>query len=257
VPRHVEVCRCGSERKRLEALGYKIESAPSEQVSKTPQRPASRPPAGSYGPAATLVGYQIDTDLNAGLRVAIKTFLAIAAIAVGTALVHFTHTDPDPVRDNIEILSTLEGFTRSAGPDSGNTIPMFLGSGGRLGILSAAGTPTDPVRSMEESDLKQGFCSQSIVRRVRHEYPGFYENWPDDKLERMVLEKHPDYSDRVCVLSVRFDAAAGEIIKYDLQPRSVLRLAGLWSRTLLITLAFAAVCLNVYYRLIIGRLFVR
>jgi hypothetical protein len=29
--------------------------------------------------------------------------------------------------------------------------------------------------------------------------------------------------------------------------------AALWSRTLLITILFAAICANVYYRLIVGR----
>jgi hypothetical protein len=60
------------------------------------------------------------------------------------------------------------------------------------------------------------------VNQVRHEYPGFYDNWPNDKLERMVLEKYPEFADRVCVLSVRFDAPASDVIKYQLKPRTLL-----------------------------------
>jgi hypothetical protein len=186
--------------------------------------------------------------------VAIKTLVAIAVAAVGCALIYYTHRDPLPARDNIEILNTLDRFTRSVGPDAGNTIPAFLASAGRLGVLSAPGTPTDPVRSMQESDLQQGFCSQSVVKQVRHEYPGFYDEWPDDKLELTVLEKHPEYADRVCVLSVRFDATPQEVIKYELKQRSLLGHVLLWTRTLVLTVAFGALCLNLYYRLIIGRL---
>jgi hypothetical protein len=69
-----------------------------------------------------------------------------------------------------------------------------------------------------------------------------------------VLQKYPEYADRVCVLSVRFDATAGDIIKYNLKPRSLASHAMLWSRTIVLTMLFAALCLNVYYRLIVGRL---
>jgi hypothetical protein len=250
VPRHVEVCRCGSERRRLEGLGYKFESAPTPAA-----RPAvvHRPPQ-DYGLAGTLVGYQLDTDLGTGWRVVLKGIFGIAVAGVVAALFYFTHAEPLPVRDNIQILNTLDGFTRNAAPESGNTIPMFVASQGRLGVLSESGTPIDPVRSMDQSDLQQGFCSQSVVRQVRYEYPGYYDDWPNDKLERMVLKKHPEYAERVCVLSVRFDAAANEVIKYELKPRSVLGHAALWLRTLLITAVFVGGCLNVYYRLIIGRL---
>jgi len=250
IPRHVEVCRCGSERKRLEALGYTFETEPVAPTNRAPKARVQDP-----GLAGVLVGYQLDTDLSAGWRMALRVFFAVAVITVGVALVRFTHTDPLPIRDNIQILNTLDGFTRGgAGADAANTIPMFLTSTGKLGVLSAAGIPSDPVRGIQESDLQEGFCSQSVVRQVRHEYPGFYDNWPNDKLERMVLEKYPEFADRVCVLSVRFDATASEVIKYELKPRSLLGHAFLWLRTLLLTIGFAAACLNVYYRLIVGRM---
>ncbi len=198
------MCRCGSERKRLEALGYQFNSEPSAAA-----RPAARHRVTQdYGLAGTLLGYQLDTDLSTPIRVMLKAFFGLAVIGVVAVLVLFTHTEPLPTRENIQVLNTLDGFTRAAGPDSANTIPMFLASAGRLGVLAATGTDTDPVKSIPESDLNQGFCTQSVVRQVRHEYPGFYDHWPDDKLEKTVLEKYPEYADRVCVLSVRFDATA-------------------------------------------------
>jgi hypothetical protein len=252
VPRHVEACRCGSERRRLEALGYKFDSEPAASAA-----PATRPrqmPAQDYGIAGTLLGYQTDTDLSAPLRVGLKVVFGTAVIALIAALFRYTHTEPLPTRHNVQILSTLDTFTRNAGPDVGNTIPAFISSTGRLGVLAAAGTPEDPVRHLLESDLRQGFCSQSVVNQVRHEYPGFYDHWPNEKLERMVLEKYPEFADRVCVLSVRFDATATDVIKYELKPRTLAGHALLWLRTLLIAGAFAVVCLNIYYRLIVARL---
>jgi hypothetical protein len=243
------VCRCGSERKRLETLGYEFSSEPEFPTTLAPKLRAQ-----SSGLTGTLVGYQLDTNLGAEARFALKALFAIAVLSVGVALVLFTHTEPLPLRDNIQILSTLDGFTRHAEPDSANTIPAFITSAGRLGVLAPAGTPGDPVRRIQESDLQEGFCSQSVVRQVRHEYPGYYDNWPDDKLQRIVLEKYPQYADRVCVLSVRFDVTASDVIKYELKPRSVLGHAFLWLRTLLLTTMFAVACLNVYYRLIVGRL---
>jgi len=252
VPRNVEACRCGSERRRLESLGYNFDSV--QPVSTTSAARARRVSSQDYGLAGTLIGYQLDADLSAPLRIGLKVVFGAAVITLIVALVRYTHGEPLSIRDNIQILSTLDAFTRGASPESGNTIPAFITSSGRLGVLTAAGTPEDPVRNILESDLKQGFCSQSVVNQVRHEYPGFYDNWPNDKLERMVLEKYPEFADRVCVLSVRFDAEAGDVIKYELKPRTLVGHALLWLRTLLIAGAFAFVCLNIYYRLIVERL---
>lgn len=252
VPRHVEACRCGSERRRLEALGYKFDSEPL--LATTPAARMRQVPSPGSGLAGTLFGYQLDTDLGAPLRIGLKVVFGTAVIALIVALVRYTHTEPLPTRENIEVLSTLDAFTRNATPESGNTIPMFITSAGRLGVLTAAGTADDLVRSIQEADLRQGFCSQSVVNQVRHEYPGFYDDWPNDKLERMVLEKYPEFADRVCVLSVRFDAPASDVIKYELKPRTLVGHALLWSRTLLLATVFAAICLNVYYRLIVGQL---
>jgi hypothetical protein len=253
VPRHVEACRCGSERRRLEALGYKFESEPSAQTAAPSARPRQAR-SEDYGLAGMLFGYQLDTDLGAPLRVVLKVIFSTAVIALIVALFRYTHTEPLPTRDNVQILSTLDAFTRNSGPEVGNTIPTFITSTGRLGVLTSAGTPDDLVKTILEADLRQGFCSQSVVNQVRHEYPGFYDHWPNDKLERMVLQKYPEFADRVCVLSVRFDAPASDVIKYELKPRTIAGHALLWLRTLAIAGAFAFLCLNVYYRLIVGRL---
>lgn len=251
IPRHVEMCRCGSERKRLEALGYKLRDV-SAPVGPAP-RP-QKPRVEHHGLASTLVGYRLDTDLAVGWRVVLKALFVTAVAAFAVSVVRVTHTEPLPVRGNIDILNTLDVFTRATGPESGNTIPLFLAGAGRLGVLSASGTPEDPVRAPLESDLRQGFCSPSIARQVRYEYPGYYEQWPDDKLERVVLEKHPHYAERLCLLSHRLDASANEVIKYELKPRTLAGHAALWSRTVLLTILVAAIGMNVYYRLVIGRL---
>jgi hypothetical protein len=221
-------------------------------VAAAPASRARQVPSQNHGLAGTLLGYQLDTDLSAPVRIGLKIVLGAAVVAVIVAPVRYTHTEPLPTRDNVEILSTLDAYTRNAGPEVGNTIPGFIRTAGRLGVLSAAGTPEDPVRRILESDLKEGFCSQSVVNQVRHEYPGFYDSWPNDKLERVVLEKYPEFADRVCVLPVRFDASATDVIKYTLKPRTLAGHALLWSRTLAVAALFAALCLNVYYRLIVG-----
>jgi hypothetical protein len=250
IPRHVEVCRCGSERRRLEALGYKLQSAqPAVRAAAAPRRQAEH-----HGLATTLVGYQLDTDLATGWRMVLKAFFVVAVVGVAVALVRFTHTDPLPIRDNIQILDTLDGFTRTAEPQAGNTIPLFIASTGRLGVLGTSGTPDDPVRELQASELAQGFCSQSVAKQVRYEFPGYYEQWPDDKLERVVLKKYPEYAERLCLLSHRLDASADQVIKYELKPRTLVGHATLWSRTVLLTILFAVICLNVYYRMIVGRL---
>ena len=246
------MCRCGSERRRLEALGYKFDSEP--RVSAAPAARTRPVPSRDYGLAGTLLGYQLDTDLGAPLRIGLKVVFGAAVIALIVALVRYTHVEPLPTRENVQVLSTLDAFTRNATQEAGNTIPTFITSAGRLGVLAAAGTPDDMVKIIQEADLRQGFCSQSVVNQVRHEYPGFYDHWPNDKLERMVLEKHPEFAERVCVLSVRFDAPASDVIKYELKPRTLAGHALLWSRTLLLAAVFAAICLNVYYRLIVGQL---
>jgi hypothetical protein len=249
-PRGVEVCRCGSERRRLEALGYTFNRPPQP----TPAAATRRAHVPTHGPAAALIGYRLDTDLGRAWRVVLKSLFAIAVVLVGAATATLIYTEPLPRRGNVRILSTLDRFTQNAGPDAGNTIPSFLASAGRTGALAVAGDADDPVRSLEDTDLRLGFCSQNVAKHVRHEYPGYYESWPDEKLVKTVIAKHPEYADRLCTLPFRLEATPDEIVKYELTPRTLASHAGLWLITLLVAGAFAVVCLNIYYRGIIGRL---
>lgn len=251
VPRTVDVCRCGSERRRLEALGYKFDPAPATQPAAS--APARRP-VESFGLAATLVGYRLDSDLGSAWRVVLKGLFAMAVAIVGAGALEVGYSDPLPTRENTQVLGTLEDFTRTAGPDSPNTIPAFLASAGRTGILPAVGTGDDPMREVNETELRLGFCSQNLARQIRHEYAGYYDDWSDERLVRTVLRKYPDYEQRLCTLTTGLDASAAEIVKYELKPRTILQHAGIVAISLLTMAAAALVLSNVYYRLIIGRL---
>ena len=70
----------------------------------------------------------------------------------------------------------------------------------------------------------------------------------------MALEKYPEFQDRLCVLPSQLGVSPDDVVKYRLRPRTIVELAILWSRTALITLAFAMVLLNVYYRVLVNRL---
>jgi hypothetical protein len=248
IPRHVGVCRCGVERKRLEALGYTFDAAP--------QTAAGGPVASEalLGPAGTLFGYRPDTSVARGWRVVLKTLFVLIVGLAGAAVVRYTLGDLPPTQQNVRIVSTLDAHTRSAGANATNTIPDFLALPGVTGILESSMAPTDLLKSVSETELRQGFCSQSIARQIRYQYPGFYETWPDSKLEVMVLEKYPEYQDRVCLLSSQIAADPDDIVKYEVKPRSLLGQAGLWLRTLAITALFAMALMNLYYRLLVNRL---
>jgi hypothetical protein len=247
VPRQVDVCRCGVERSRLAAIGYTLDIG-AEFAASTPRIKAAP------GFAGTLIGYRPDTTIGRGSRLVLKTLFVTVVSVAGWALVAFTHGALPPRRDHVEILSTLDAHTRNAGADATNTIPDFLSLPGATGIIERSMAPTDLLKEISEAELRQGFCSQSVARQIRYQYPGFYESWPDAKLESLVLEKYPEYRDRVCVLSSRIDASPDEIVKYKVKPPSLLGQAGLWLRTLLIIGLFAIGCMNFYYRSLVPRL---
>jgi hypothetical protein len=207
--------------------------------------------------AGVVIGYTPDAHLGRGWSLFLTTLFVAAVAAVGTATVRLTHGDPPATREHIQVLARLDDYTRNAGPNARNTIPSFLALRGAVGALRSDAAPTETVKSIGEADIRQGFCSRSVARQVRFEYPGYYERWSDARLERAVVQKYPEYRDRVCVLPVRIDAAAADIVKYELKPRSFINRAGLWLMTLLVTAVFALACLNVYFRLVIARLAVR
>ncbi|HET9358915.1 MAG TPA: hypothetical protein VFO58_04155 [Vicinamibacterales bacterium] len=251
MPRNVEVCRCGSERRRLEALGYTFDSTPAHAGSQAPSAP--RQPRERRGLLTALIGYEIDTDLSAGWRGTYKGLFVVAVVAVFGFTARFVHTHRQPVRGTVDVIVSLQDFTRSVDPNVKNAIPSFLASAGRVGSLPLTGTPTDPVRPIDEAELRQGFCSPRLATLVRYEYPGYYDDWSDEELEQVVLEKYPDYSDRLCMLSSRLDAGPGEVVKYEFKPRPPQSWALVGLSALLPTAVFALACLNVYYRVIVGR----
>ena len=235
------------ERGRLEALGYSFDRAPgSPSVQATTTRQAEP------GLAGTLVGYRSDAHVSRTWRIVFRLLFLILVGGAGYAVVTYAHYPLPPTRANVEIVSTLEGHTKSAG-NAGNAITTFLTLPGTVAVLEPTMTADDLLKTLSDADLGSGFCSASVARQIRYEFPGFYENWPDDKLERVALEKYPEFQDRLCVLPSRLGVSPDDVVKYRLRDRTTVELAILWSRTVLITLAFAIGLLNVYYRLVTVR----
>jgi hypothetical protein len=252
IPRTVDVCRCGVERARLEALGFNFDVA---------QLPSGASRAGVHGGAdaipglaGTLFGYRSDATVSRVWRIVLTVIFAGLVGAAGYWIVKLTHQPLEPIRENVLIVTTLDEHTQASRAGGGNTIPAFLTTPGTIGVLEPSMTATDELKHLSDADLRKGFCSPSLAKQIRYEYPGFYESWPDDKLERVVLEKYPDYQDRLCILPSELGVSPDDVVKYQLRPRTIVELVILWSRTALITLVFAMALLNVYYRLLVNRL---
>jgi hypothetical protein len=250
IPRAVDTCRCGAERRRFEALGYDFDLAPV-----TGSAPAVRGAASEAEPglAGMLVGYRSDAHTSRAWRIVLTLLFLILVGGAGFAVVTYTHLPLPPTRANVEIVTTLEGHTKDAGT-GGNAITTFLTLPGTVAVLEPAMTAQDLLKTMTDADLAKGFCSASLAKQIRYEFPGFYENWPDDKLERVALEKYPEFHDRLCVLPSQLGVAPDDVVKYRLRARTIVEWTMLWSRTALITGVFAMVLLNVYYRLLVARL---
>lgn len=248
IPRSVDVCRCGAERRRLEALGYDFDLAPVP----TPAATAVVSEAES-GLAGTLLGYRSDEHVSRAWRIVFTLVFLILVGGAGYALVTYTHHPLPPARENVEIVSTLEGHTKGAGL-KGNAITTFVTLPGTVAVLEPTMTAKDLLKPLSDEDLEKGFCSASIAKQIRYEFPGFYESWPDDKLERVAVEKYPEFQDRLCVLPSQLGVSPDDVVKYRLRDRTIVEWTILWSRTALITLALASVLLNVYYRLLVNRL---
>lgn len=242
------MCRCGTERRRLEELGINVEPVAPSQTRTAPKAISEAEP----GLAGTLLGYRSPAHIWLAWRmVFLVLFLAIVGGA-GYGVVQFTHTPLQPTRENVVIVSTLEDHTRHADGIRGNTIPAFLELPGTVGLVEPTMTPGDLLKHLSDEDLGKGFCSPKLARQIRYEFPGFYEGWPDDKLERMVLEKYPEFEDRLCILPSQLGLSPDDVVKYRIRPRTVVETALLWSRTAIVTILVAAALLNVYYRLIVG-----
>jgi hypothetical protein len=247
----VDVCRCGVERSRLEALGYNFDLSPVAPGS--PSGSTRVTSNAAPGLAGLLVGYRSDAHVSRAWRVVFTLLYLILVGGAGYMVVTYTHLPLPSTKENAQIVSTLEGHTKAAG-NSGNAITTFLRLPGTVAVLEPTMTAKDLLKPFSETDLETGFCSASIARQIRYQFPGFYESWPDDKLERVAVEKYPEFQDRMCILSSQFGVNPDDIVKYRLRPRTIVEWTILWSRTALITLVFAMALLNVYYRAIVNRL---
>src|SRR5204863_5898938 len=122
------------------------------------------------------------------------------------------------------------------------TIAAFLQQPGSVGIIpveaspesGAADLPPIPVESVKpvnEVELRKAFCTPTLTRLIRQQYPGMYDDIPDADLVKNVLRTRPEYQDRVCVLPV-WMPAPHFIVKYQVDSLSLSRFA--ISRTTLI-----------------------
>jgi hypothetical protein len=244
------VCRCGVERSRLEALGYNFDPSPITTASSSA---TVRATSGSApGLAGLLVGYR-ETTVSRAWRVVFTLLFLILVGGAGYVVVTYMHLPLAPTRENVEIVATLESHTKSAGK-AGNAITSFVNLPGTVAVLEPTMTGKDLLKPLSTTDLETGFCSASLARQLRYQFPGFYESWPDDKLERVALEKYPEFQDRLCVLPVSLGVSPDDVVTYRLRPRTIVEWTILWSRTVLITGLFAVALMNVYYRLIADRL---
>jgi hypothetical protein len=238
------------ERRRLEALGYNFDLAPIPEAPSSAARVVS---AAEPGLAGTLVGYRSDAQTSRAWRIVLTGLFLMMVGGAGYGVVTYTHHPLPPTRENVEIVSTLEGHTKGAGL-SGNAITSFVMLPGTVAVLEPEMTAKDLLKPFSDAELEKGFCSASIAKQIRYQFPGFYESWPDDKLERVAIEKYPEFQDRLCILPTEFGVSPDDVVKYQLRDRTIVEWALLWSRTMLITGLFAMALLNVYYRLIVDRL---
>jgi hypothetical protein len=209
--------------------------------------------AAAPGLAGMLVGYRSAEDVTTVWRIVFTLLFLIMVGEAGYGVVTYTHLPLQPIRANIEIIKTLEEHTRTEG-GSGNAITSFLGLPGTTAVLEPTMTATDLLKPLSDADLQTGFCSASLAKQIRYQFPGFYEGWADDRLERVALEKYPEFQDRVCILPTSLGVSPDDVLRYRLRKRTIVEWAMIWSRTALITGLFAIVLLNVYYRLLVDRL---
>jgi hypothetical protein len=241
----VPTCRCGAERADAERAG-----------DPAPVAPAPRPAAAGWWTAhwiAVAEGYAAEARLPAARRILLRTVLGAAIAAVFVATAAISTAEPVPAAGNIRVLARLDEHTRRAS-DAADVIPSFLALPGALGVLPPTAPDERPVRNADGAVLRRGFCSPSVARLVRFEYPTHYRGLSDARLERAVLEKHPEYRDRLCALPYELDADPEDVIKYELRPRSIPGWMAVSVWTLGVTAAFAAAVLSLYCRFVVPAL---
>jgi hypothetical protein len=206
------------------------------------------------GLAGVLVGYRTDDHVSSAWRIALALLFLILVGGAGYGVVTYTHLPLPPTRENVVIVATLEGHTKNSGAAVRNAIPGFIALPGTLAALEPTMTAKDLLTPLSETDLEKGFCSASLAKQIRYEFPGFYENWSDARLERVALEKYPEFQDRLCVLPSQLGVSPDDVVKYRLRARTMMEWTILWSRTAIVTALFAMVLLNLYYRLLVDSL---
>lgn len=123
------------------------------------------------------------------------------------------------------------------------------------GALPAEPTPETPipisaVRPLDEVELQKGFCTATLPRLVRQQYPGTYDGIPDAQLEKILLKQRPEYKGRLCVLPVWIDADPHDIVKYEVS-QDVAAIPGtVWLWSGLIAAGFAGAGFVAYKRLV-------
>jgi hypothetical protein len=198
--------------------------------------------------AEDAVGYRPDDDVADWQRVALKVIVAVGATTVCALTVWMLNRGELPrIPKNTSSILRLDDFTRNSDHTVRDTMPAFLALPGDVGTLSADGTA---ISDLNENELRNVTCTPSLAVLIRQEFPGYYERIPDAQLEQSVLQKHPEYRDRLCTVPAWMDATPHDIIKYRLKPLAPLRASVvLWSMSLMA--AFVLVVLNMYYRLLV------
>jgi hypothetical protein len=199
--------------------------------------------------AEDAVGYRPDDDVPEWQRTMFKVVVAAGAICACALTFWLLNRGELPrIPKNTSSILRLDDFTRNADRSVRNTMPAFLELPGEVGALSADGSA---IHEIDENALRNVMCASSLAALVRQEFPGYYERIPDEELERSVLEKHPDYRDRLCAMPAWMDVTPHDIIKYRLKPVSPFRMSVvLWSMASMA--GFVVVVLNIYYRLLVA-----
>jgi hypothetical protein len=199
--------------------------------------------------AEDAVGYRPDDDVPDWQRLLVKVSLvAGGTIVCGLTIWSLNSGGELPrIPQNTRTLLRLDEFTKNAGPAVRNTLPAFLALPGDVGELAS---DSGPIKKIEEGALNGVVCSTTVATLVRQQFPGYYDQMPDDKLEQVVLEKHPEYRDKLCALPAWMDATAHEIVKYEMKPLPPFRPSVvLWS--LLAAAGYGLILLNTYYRVLV------
>ena len=232
-------------------MGLNVALAPDP-----PESPEVRSATSTLVPglAGILVGYRTDDHVSSAWRITLALLFLILVGGAGYGVATYTHLPLPPTRENVEIVATLEDHTKTAGAAVRNAIPGFIALPGTLAAFEPTMTAKDLLTPLSETDFEKGFCSASLAKQIRYEFPGFYETWPDDRLERVALEKYPEFQDRLCVLPSQLGVSPDDVVKYRLRARTMMEWTILWSRTAIITGLFAMVLLNLYYRLLVDTL---